>query len=381
MSILSLCRISIFILGISSCLNNTIDYEDNELILATEKLIQKRKAVLKGRKTRKVVEVKSESEGIIRTRIQRLSILEYHDLIEPNSPLKKIIELMQLYSSYNKIRVLNGVYDTRVLSTKDYQECVDRKELEAQGKDNSVLISGGFFIPTKNYLRKEDYDLIKTEGKPVGKIENRKDYIPIPHLWREVYGKLETEDKTLIHSAPLMNYKGKETTIDLTDIRFSYRDRYSGRENPLSQFAGSLTHCGDSNERTAISFVNKDAILHTLTCHQGLRRFGVNIGNWSKITELSTKSQDSKPEDTSTLNLDGGGSTYMAIRQGEKTKVIAKGDIGTPEDRPVSNLINVTPSQSSARERVSIEFNHKKRKKKLYNIIKKAFIFTKKIIT
>lgn len=183
------------------------------------------------------------------------------------------------------------------------------------GQGSYLLTNGGFYIMEKDL--KDDL--------PIGKTSLRPDYAPIPEAYEEYYKELRDGDQFLWSGPSLKD------PLPLKDPRFIY---------PNHRVQGSLNHAGSSNERLAVAFVGQDKYVFT---HMADDRFenGVNMNELRTLIDEFLKAYGgpgaSVMHASTVLNLDGGGSTYMAWREGGiEQHVIARGD-GKDDGPPFRN--------------------------------------------
>lgn len=161
-----------------------------------------------------------------------------------------------------------------------------------------------------------------------------------------MYGAVtDKNEKVLLRTAPVLK-KNANFECDRFKYRVIDKSQKPNGElvlNPLNKLAGSLTHCGEANERAAISMGPIDVIFHTLTTKDGKRATGMKMHSWNKtVTSRGAQMEH--------LNLDGAASIKMGLiskdgtnKGGTKIEKIAKGG-GADNDRPIANILITSPN-------------------------------------
>ncbi|QFS50288.1 phosphodiester glycosidase family protein [Nostoc sphaeroides] len=331
-----------------------------------KKYTDKFKALGTGRKVRETVRVRTEAPGIIGTRIRRPSDHKVPSEAEARMPLHAIQDNMDPQGEYNKLRVIKGRLGGGVIEARNQPESP-----EILAKDvpkSTAVINGGFFDHTGSLM--DPSGSTGNKGRPVG-ATSRNDAIPINQVWKEDYGHITVGDKPKLSAGPLFESSGNEVPLD--DKRFQYRvpkddpnadgdssaDRQGMKPNYLNNFAGALTHASDRNSRSAVSTQDQDVIMHTMTSDNKAPGIGATMKEWQAITRAGTRNSPDKqggqkPPAAQTLNLDGGGSVYMGVKDAKgKMNEIARGGAvemnGEPKDlRPVANVVTSTSGTNSS---------------------------------
>jgi len=348
------------------------------------RVIQERfRALRSARQVRAQVRVRTEAPGIVGTRIRSAKGAGTPSLgVHPDTPLGRIQGNLDSRSEYNRLRVLGGASRGAVLGPGPGQGPQPAAALAAGVPRGTAVINGGFFAHTPEMRSEEDmgpalatpeelanangytkahvhHERLRKVGKegvgrPVGPTGTRSDHLPIPAEYEEHYGRVTVGGRVGLSSGPMLASQGVPTPLP-DDDRFRYRldvgedgDR-ERLDNPRNQEVGVLTHAGDPNARAAISVQGEDSVLHTLTVPSMAPRTGATMKQWQQITAAGAGIRPARAgadpvasaERASTLNLDGGGSVYMGIRdRSGAMRVIAKGQ--RPEEtkeRPVGNVI------------------------------------------
>jgi hypothetical protein len=199
------------------------------------------------------------------------------------------------------------------------------------GKDKHLLTNGGFFWMSD----------VPEEIQSIGPTSLLNNFKPIPPQYREYYEKLE-EDGQYLWAGPSL-----KSEVPINRREFDYEE---GNYN----IRGSLAHASQANERLAIAIVNGDKYIFAYTAKE--RRNGVNVNELRTIidTFLIQFASSSISAASTALNLDGGGSVYVAWRKRGVEKVLARGmvhDDGPPwenrfktkkEVRDVANCLQFT---------------------------------------
>lgn len=268
----------------------------------------------------------------------------------PGTPLADIRDTLKEGATYTRLTVRGGAESGAVIGTADGQGAQPPEALAQRAPAKSAVINGGYFVH-KEGLRSEDVrEGSPALGRPVGATSTRGDHVPVPSPWAGVYGRLNEGEKAGVTSGPLLALNGRQPEIG-DDERFQYR--VGEEDNPLNRFAGALTHSSDRNERAALSVrrgsdgAPGDVIMHALTTG-GNRKVGATMKEWQHITSVSaeasgTPAKPGSQPDVSTLNMDGGGSTFLGVRDENGVKKLVSGGKPTDGVRKVANVIAATP--------------------------------------
>lgn len=218
----------------------------------------------------------------------------------------------------------------------------------------AAVINGGYFIHKPGLLG-DSGQPIHDIGVPIGPTSHRQDHQPISRTWKKYYGQVKIDNETGLCSGPLLARNGKQEPVPFGNHEFLYRP--DGRnENELNQYGGAMTPSGDPIERSAISVnmsasgTRGDVVMHALTAG-GSRTRGATMADWQKLTRIGADSAQGHAHSSgtggnaSTLALDGGGSTYLGLRDenGVTTLVHGRGGISGDSIRPTPNVIVSTP--------------------------------------
>jgi hypothetical protein len=354
---------------------------------ASEMQDEQNQAIAKGEAVRNQVRVQSVAPGIIHTRIRRPQA-DVASVANTGSPLHTIQDNMQHTAKnekkqdidprgeYNKLRVINGALDGNVIEAQDQPQVPN--SLASNVPESTAVINGGFFDHTGKMLLPDGSESRK-KGRPVG-ASTRQDAIPVKPEWNKYYGDIAVGDNRKLSAGPLFGSSGEKLP---EDERFQYRvnenSPYADNEakategkkpNYLNEFAGALTHASDRNSRSAISTQGNDVIMHTMTSENKRPGIGVTMNEWQAITEAGTrmssaphvKGESAKPVPAAqTLNLDGGGSVYMGVKDAKgNMNEIARGGAVTMNGqaqplRPVANVITSTSSKENSSDSQRLE--------------------------
>ena len=344
---------TLLLLLLLSCHNNIIDLESEEVIKAAKIIDSKLKAKLDARALREYVEVKTEATGIISTKISKL--FEFQFLERPKTRFDQIYSLLKVGATYNKLLIIKGENSGNVISIKGDEYPKYAEDLIPKDSVPTAIINGGFFIHIANKYIDNHHELIPSVGLSVGPTIGREFHIEVPKLWKKDYGIIRIDNEVGICAGPMLSKSGKKNKIKRTDEKYKYF-LPNGKQNFLNKRAGALTHCGEANERAAISTskTNSDIALHTLTT-EGIREQGATIQEWEKITKCGAKTKERK-EKLTTLNLDGGNSIFMAVQDGINTKIISKGGDPDHNYRKIANLISIKPYSKEKESKLSIDY-------------------------
>ncbi|RLM22267.1 hypothetical protein BIY29_12265 [Brenneria alni] len=311
------------------------------------------KAITYGERVREQVRVQSVAPGIIQTTLKPLKQGEA-SLASDNAPLTRIQNFLKEQSVYTRLTVVGGAPATNVIGTKEGGLPEHPEELTKNTPVPSAIVNGGYFIHRAGLIG-DDGKQITDIGAPIGPTSHRGDHQPISKIWKQYYGQIKINGETGLCSGPLLARNGKLEAIPFGDHKFLYRPD-GKNENELNKYGGSMTPSGDPIERSAIS-VNRsetgtggDVIMHTLTAG-GSRKNGATMAVWQKLTQIGAISAQGYAHssgmggNTSTLALDGGGSTYLGLRNenGVTTLVHGRGGISGDSIRPTPNVIVSTP--------------------------------------
>ncbi|MEJ2768300.1 hypothetical protein IHE30_06795 [Mycetohabitans sp. B46] len=275
-------------------------------------------------------------------------------------------------ATYNMLIVKGGAKSGKVIGTKEGEPPQSPQKLAAAAPKQSAIINGGYFVHKSGLKIVQDGSEGKaTEGdygRPVGPTATRPDHVDVAPPWQNDYGQLLQDGEVGITSGPVLALNGRRAKLESNDGRLQYRNA-EGKDNPLNKFAGALTHASERNERAAVSvrpelFVNPndgthrlsdkpgDLIMHTVTTTDGIRDLGLPIGGKGGLQDLTEIGADptgiykdaDKGIGVSSFNVDGGGSTFLGVRD-ENGVVKQLAGSGQPGDtRPVANIIAAQPT-------------------------------------
>ncbi|KAJ4296727.1 hypothetical protein N0V90_006775 [Kalmusia sp. IMI 367209] len=234
---------------------------------------------------------------------------KWEESIPKNHPSRKVLTHLHLHGKFDAVKLtkakleLEGDPNTAILPSQ-----------VAKGTGKYLLTNGGFFNPST----------VLTERRPIGDTSLSPVSDPIPDLYREYYKELREGSHflqtgpSLKHSVPLENdeFEWKEANYDI---------------------AGSLAHGSQSNERLAIATVGRDKYIFAYTA---VNRFedGVTFNELRTIIDAFFKAFTTirgVEHATEVLNLDGGGSVFVAWRKRGAEQLIARGDVN--DDGPPFN--------------------------------------------
>jgi len=303
-------------------------------------------AAYQGMKTRRQVSVTTSAPSIIKTTIRRPS-----DSAPQNKshPLDQIQSLLKPGATYVRMHILGGGQSNCVIGTKNNEIPRSPIELAKQTSEGAAVINGGYFVHKDGLISDKGNKL--NIGAPIGETLTRTDNAPIPGIWKEEYGQIIIDDQIALTSGPVLALNGEQITLPEHD-RMKYH--LNGEENPLNKYAGALTHSSGYNERAAISTLSSsstgigETIMHTLVSN-GDRTAGASMSEWQALTSAGVASLPGgrltgQQIDSSTINLDGGGSVFLGTTTKDGIAVHALGGASTEETiRPVANVIVSRP--------------------------------------
>ncbi|VVE50174.1 hypothetical protein PAN31108_04652 [Pandoraea anhela] len=316
--------------------------------------IARAKATLEGARVRQQVRVQSVAPGIVKTTI-RPPKPDSSPASSAHTPLSRIQGLMKPTSEYTRVTVAGGAGQTRVIGTTDGALPARPEVLAQHTPVPTAIVNGGYFIHKPGMLDDQGKSIDKI-GVTIGPTSHRSDHQPISEIWKPYYGQVKINDETALCSGPLLAQNGEQEAVPFTDNKFLYRPD-GKHENELNKLGGAMTPCGDPIERSAIS-VNMsaagdrgDVVMHALTAG-GSRTNGAKMADWQKLTKIGADSAQGHAHfsgtggNASTLALDGGGSTYVGVRNADGVTTLAHGRGGISGDgiRPTPNIIVSTPS-------------------------------------
>ncbi|WP_159095941.1 hypothetical protein [Xanthomonas fragariae] len=264
--------------------------------------------------------------------------------VAPGTFVSDIQQHMQPAATFTRVSVPDGTLD--IHGTHDGKAPRAHQELAQSAAPGAAVINGGYFVH-KPGLQTDCGETIESIGCPVGQVAGRQDFIAIPGPWVSDYGTITANGAPVLSGAPLLALEGRSRPIEDAD-RFQYF--IDGKDDPLNRLAGALTHSSNANERAAVSLLPTrlsgatKVVLQTLTTG-GNRKAGVTMAQWQTIAELAAQSVADalRPGHTgagaSTLNLDGGGSVFLGIRQIDGVKMLARGGLPDQSVRPVANVM------------------------------------------
>jgi hypothetical protein len=169
-----------------------------------------------------------------------------------------------------------------------------------------LLTNGGFFFPDENNMEAR---------KPIGATSSSNDFVEIPPQYKQYYKELRDGNQFLSAGPSL------KKTVPLRNMEFRWNNRNK-------RIAGSLAHASQSNERLAIAVVGRDKYIFAYTAANRFKA-GVDVNDLRDLidTFLKAFTTSSVAAATTVLNLDGGGSIFVAWRKRGKETVIARGSV------------------------------------------------------
>lgn len=293
------------------------------------------------------VRVHWEGEGIVGVRIHNPP--DHVPRVGPEgSPLARIQDELDTTTTYNHLRVFGGASAGGVFGTPDpngrpatVADVVSQSNLPP----DTAVINGGYFAHNDKML--DDSWEKAGIGRPVGPTAGRDDSLPIPEEYASDYGHLTVDGDTGLSSGPLLAHDGQVGTDDFSHDRFKYRvmqeaEDGSGNqqleENWRNDKAGVLTHASDRNARAALSIVQGDVFMQTLSPDRPEPGRGATMAQWRKIATAGARV--GPQNGGSTLNLDGGGSVFMGVTEEDgKVREVARGGATNLDPRPVANIV------------------------------------------
>lgn len=314
------------------------------------------RAIVAGKQTRRVLSVASIAPNIIRTSFRPRNDLPSHFSVPASSPLSELHSLVKEGAAYWRLTVVGGECRAGVVGTGNGDMPVAPSKLADKAPLTSAVVNGGYFVHKTNLQSNGGHELTDV-GVPIGPTSSRDDHAPIPHPWEKDYGHVVIGRKHIgLTSGPVLAINGKPQPLP-DDNRFKYR--VNGTENPLNVFAGALTHASDHNERAAISVTlgsqgrPGNVVMHALVT-EGNRNVGASLETWRQITQVGARSVqgqclDKTQGNESTLNLDGGGSVFLGVRDANGVTMLARGGPSNEPLRPVANVIFSQPSGANDR--------------------------------
>lgn len=323
----------------------------------------RRKANALGEAVREQVRVQSVAPGIIHTRIHRPvadnpSLTENDRNAINNQRPGEIMEHMGVGDTgdtYDRLRVHQGAGNGGVLGGDNKEARKEPSNFASKLNPNTAVINGGFFS-THAHEGNE-----KAIGLPVGETSHRTAKFPIPKPYLGDYGALNVNDKVGISSGPVLEPSKGDKMFEDNRFKHNIHDPNTDKRKPnlLNNVPGALTHASGRNPRSAISTFppingeSGDVIMHTVTTG-GVRdekTRGATMEGWQKIVTQGSyqygKDEGSDEENAikqtqtrpNTLNLDGGGSVYMGIKNGSGMHTIASGAQTGEAQRKIPNIV------------------------------------------
>lgn len=175
------------------------------------------------------------------------------------------------------------------------------------GKDKHLLVNGGYF-----YM--DDDPAKRLSIGPTSLNPQR--FYPVPQEYRPYYVEFKDKQTSLLWAGPSLK----------TPLRPNETRLVRTPENV--KIKGNLAHVYNNSERLAIAIVGEDAYILAYTVTK--RDNGIKINELRVVIDVFLKefARSSISQATTALNLDGGGSIFVAWRKGGVQKVIAKGSKG-----------------------------------------------------
>jgi hypothetical protein len=203
---------------------------------------------------------------------------------------------------------------------------VKKGKIEVKGKGNGgsypeewldeagsyVLSNGGFFV------------MDGSKQSPIGKTSHTTNAFPIPSEYTSDYAYLgsKAENEYFATGPHLMR------DLVFTEAKWQYWAIPGRTLSDVARKPGSLAHASQPNERLVfVELVNGDKYLFAYTAKT--RSHGVNLNKMREIILTFLKHMQNIDTPKSILNMDGGGSVYVAWKpQGKPFEVIARGETG-----------------------------------------------------
>jgi hypothetical protein len=315
----------------------------------TNRVKEKLLAVYQGFQTRRQVAVDTVAPGIIKTTIRRPPGITSQN---KSHPLERMQSLLRPGATYVRMHIIGGGQSSCVIGTRNNEAPQSPLALATQARQGSAVINGGYFVHKHGLVSDDSRQL--SIGSPIGQTASRTDSIPVPDIWKDEYGQIVIDDEIVLTSGPVLALKGEQIKLPDHD-RLKYH--VDERENPLNNYAGALTHSSGYNERAAISALQlsetgvDDNVMHALTSN-GDRTAGASMTEWQALTSTSVASlpgphSTGQQNNSSTINLDGGGSVFLGTTTESGIVVHALGGASSVETiRPVANVIVSTPQNT-----------------------------------
>ncbi|KAF2447238.1 hypothetical protein P171DRAFT_471585 [Karstenula rhodostoma CBS 690.94] len=210
---------------------------------------------------------------------------------------------------------------------------------------NYVLCNGGFFVRRKK--EGEHYDRWS-----IGKTSSTTNHYDIPIDYQGYYDYLnkDVDPNNYLASGPRLDrHHPLEFSLDI----FKFFEDPATKKDPSTYAlkAGSLAHASEPNERLVIAELqNGDKYIFAYTATT--RNHGVDLNKMREIVEEFLEVFHGVKKAKKILNLDGGGSLYLAWKPANKHfREIAKGKSadestqagsGTEDPRKVTNFVKLT---------------------------------------
>ncbi|WP_157378888.1 phosphodiester glycosidase family protein [Burkholderia ubonensis] len=285
----------------------------------------------------------------MKTTLQPSNNLPHHLSVPAGSALSRLDRLVQHGSAYVRLTVVGGDRRADVVGTNNGEKPVDPSRLGDRVPPTSAFVNGGYFVHKAN-LHSNGGRELPDIGVPIGPTSTRGDHAPIPEPWERDYGHVIIGKDIGLTSGPVLAIDGKPQSLP-DDDRFKYRVK--GEDNPLNKFSGGLTHASDCNERAAISVTpglqgaQGNVVMHALVTG-GNRKVGASLQTWQQITHVGARAAQGQDfgktqGNESTLNLDGGGSVFLGVRDENGVTMHARGGPSTDPVRPVANIVFSQP--------------------------------------
>lgn len=222
----------------------------------------------------------------------------------------------------------------------------------------ALITSGAFFIMGRDKALIADFNN-GVKGKPlppeqykgfsVGPTSLTKNIVDVPSVVKDLYVTYTADDGTYITSGPDLRKRidvpiAPQSQVNTNAGRLTYWI-YGDDGKPIvpktkSQFVhlpGGVVTSNERNERSVVVIVNDSTKI--VCAYTGPKAFGKTINEMSDLISVFMQNYlDGKKIETTqlALNLDGGGTTYIAWVNNGKTDVLAVGNSNVnPTQRPL----------------------------------------------
>lgn len=287
--------------------------------------------------------------------------------VKKDAPAQKVLARMSLSGLFTAV-VMNSAHSSVVVPESGLTTPTDW--IKANNVGTALITNGGFFITGSDPDLVADFNNGQ-KGKPlpqaqykgysVGATSGTKNTVDYPSVHEGLYQRFTADDKTYLTSGPDLK-KPVDTTVppeaqantNAGKLQYFVYDNKGQRiptapgsneyvRTEFSHIPGGVVTSNEPNERAAVVIVDSSTKIAFAYTSERQTRMKINDLRDLISIFLQNYLKGKRIEDTQmALNLDGGGSIYIAWVANGKTEVIATGNLG---QNPTQEEPGWTPRQ------------------------------------